>query len=237
MSNYNPLYNGTRDRLHNQNLQVELDLHKIEQLQDQDNRNFTLGGILSCLETIAFLFDNNIKKKYNGYNPTSIQDKKTLEQLIIQLRIQSKAFQNMYEECIDKSGEYQFPSNLPKTEIIEDIKQWKKVVEANYKEYYDNIIYLFEGQEEKIHYPPINHKRQNPVCNPEKQIKLIPPNIAYINLRRKLVKDDYMNGRTFDNNLQLYKEKHYDPRFEEMIETYKKGLENNNFNNDPNYYY
>ena len=236
MSNYNPPDKGTRDKLHNQNLQVELDLHKIEQLQDQDNRNFTLGGILSCLETIAFLFDKNIKKKYNGYNPTSIQDKKTLEQLIIQLRIQCKAFQNMYEECIDKSGEYKFPSNLSKTEIIEDIKQWKKVVEPNYKEYYDNIIYLFEGQEEKIHYPQINYKRQNPVCNPEKQLKLIPPNIAYINLRRKLVKDDYMNGRTFDNNLQLYKEKHYDPRFEEMIERYQKALENNNFNNDPNFY-
>ena len=59
-------------------MQVELDLHKIEQLQEQDNRNFTLGGILSCLETIAFSFDKTITKKYNGYNPTSIQDKKTL---------------------------------------------------------------------------------------------------------------------------------------------------------------
>ena len=63
MSNYKPFDIGTRDRLHNQNLQVELDLHKIEQLQDQDNRNFTLGGILSCLETIVFLFDKNKKKK------------------------------------------------------------------------------------------------------------------------------------------------------------------------------
>ena len=216
--------------------EVMLDLEKIEQLQDQDNRNFTLGGILSCLETIAFLFDKNIKKKYNGYNPTSIQDKKTLDQLIIQLRIQSKAFQNMFEECIDKKGEYQYPDNLSKEEIIQDIHQWKKIVEPQYKEYYDNIIYLLEEQEEKIYYPKISYKRKKPVCNPEKQLKLIPPNIAYINLRRKLVKEDYMSGKKFNNNLELYKEKHHDPKFEEMYEKYRKALENNNTNTSPNYY-
>lgn len=67
----------------------QADLQKIVALQDQDCRNFTLGGLLSCLEIIAFRESQNFEKKNDGYNPKSIQEKKNTDQLIVQLRIQS----------------------------------------------------------------------------------------------------------------------------------------------------
>lgn len=207
--------------------QVQADMQKIVLLQDQDCRNFTLGGLLSCLETIAYMHSPNFEKKYDGYNPKSVQEIKNLNQLIIQLRIQSKAFQNMYDECLEKNNdEYWFPNNLTKENIIYDITNWKKKVLPQYKVYYDNLIYLFEGEDEKICYPKLRtNKNQKASCDPHLQIKLIPPNIAYINLRRKIVKKNYLEGKPFDNELKLFQKNHIDPAFEKMNIRYKKELE------------
>lgn len=208
--------------------QKQMELKEIIKYQDQDNRNFTLGGLLSCLETIAFKISPfmTIPRKYDGYNPKSVQNKKP-EQLIIQLRLQSKAFQNMYEEYMDAHDEYWFPDNLTKEDIINDIKSWKKNVEPQYKIYYDNIIYLFKGEEDKIEYPKKNNIQadEKACCSPKLQLKLIPPNIGYINYRRKIVKQKYLKNEEFDNNLQLYKNEHCDPVFEKMNSRYKKALE------------
>lgn len=207
--------------------QAQVDMQKIVLLQDQDCRNFTLGGLLSCLESIAYMHSQSFEKKYDGYNPKSIQEIKDLNKLIIQLRIQSKAFQNLYDECLEKNNdEYWFPSNLTKEDIINDIKSWKKKVAPQYKVYYDNLIYLFEGEDEKISYPKLrNNKNQKASCDPHIQIKLIPPNIAYINLRRKIVKKNYLEGKPFDNELKIFQKNHIDSAFEKMNIRYKKELE------------
>ena len=212
-------------------LQKQINLQELTLLQDQDNRNFTLGGLLSCLETIAFKETNsapNFIKKYDGYNPKSVQDKKDLDKLIIQLRLQSKSFQNMYQEFTDDGRDYWYPDNLSREQIIEDISKWRVLVRPNYRQYYDNIIYLLEGEEEKIRYPKLNlNKKENEraCCSPNKQIKLIPPNIAYINLRRKIVKNNYLKNKPFDNTLKLYKTEHCDSAFEKINERYRKALE------------
>lgn len=223
---YNYIKNKIRgeDKMRYQ-IYSQVDLQKIVALQDQDCRNFTLGGLLSCLETIAFRESPNFKKKYDGYNPKSSQEIKNIDQLIVQLRIQSKAFQNMYGECLDMNNdEYWFPSNLTKEDIINDIKLWKKKVSPQYKRYYDNIIYLFEGEDEKIEYPRIKNEKKAS-CDPRLQIKLIPPNVSYINLRRKMVKKNYLEGKPFDNELKLYQNNHIDPAFEKMNERYKREME------------
>ena len=217
--------------------QQQVSLQKIVQLQDQDTRNFTLGGLLSGLETIVYLQLSSsqqqiLKKKYDGYNPKSVQDKKNIDQLITQIRIQSKSFQNLYEECCDKYGDYWFPDNLNREEIINDISFWKKLVDPKYKVYYDNIIHILEGEEEKVEYPKLKRikKEGRASCDPEKQLKLIPPNIAYINYRRKIVKKNYLEKNAFNNNLELYKEDHCDPAFEKMNKRYKKALESHDKN-------
>ena len=173
-----------------------------------------------------------MKKKYDGYNPKSVQDKKNIDQLITQIRIQSKSFQNLYEECCDKYGDYWFPDNLNREEIINDISFWKKLVDPKYKVYYDNIIHILEGEEEKVEYPKLKRikKEGRASCDPEKQLKLIPPNIAYINYRRKIVKKNYLEKNAFNNNLELYKEDHCDPAFEKMNKRYKKALESHDEN-------
>lgn len=225
-------YNYIKNKIKGEGLmenqaQTQVNKQEIVFLQDQDCRNFTLGGLLSCLETIAYIQSPDFQKKYDGYNPKSVQETKDLNQLIIQLRIQSKAFQNMYNECLEKNNDkYWFPSNLTKKDIIDDIKTWKKKIPPQYKVYFDNLIYLFDGEEEKIFYPKLRiNKNQKASCNPHLQIKLIPPNIAYINLRRKIVKKNYLEGKHFDNELKLYQNNHIDPAFEKMNIRYKRELE------------
>lgn len=202
-----------------------VDAQKIVQLQDQDTRNFTLGGLLSSLETIAYKLDKNLVKKYDGYNPKSVQDNKNIAQLETQLGIESKAFLIMYDVCIDEHGKYCFPDNLSKDDIINDVKNWKKIIPAKLKIYYDNIINLFEENFDDIHFPKIKHNNQKASCDPNLQIKLIPPNVAYINLRRKLVKKRYLKNKQFDNTLKLNLNHHCDSEFEKMNERYKKILE------------
>lgn len=60
---YNYMKNKIRgeDKMRYQ-IDSQADLQKIVALQDQDCRNFTLGGLLSCLETIAFRESQNFKK-------------------------------------------------------------------------------------------------------------------------------------------------------------------------------
>ena len=218
--------------------QEQIILQTIVQLQDQDNRNFTLGGLLSGLETIAYLQLSDsgkyrFRKKYDGYNPKSVQDKKNIDQLITQIRLQSKSFHNLYDECCDKNGgNYWYPDNLSKEDIISDIKKWKKLVAPDYKVYYDNIINILEGEDEKVYYPKLKrtNKEGRASCDPQKQLKLIPPNIAYINYRRKIVKKIYLKNKTFNNKLELFKDEHCDSVFEKMNERYKKALESHNKN-------
>ena len=223
------IYENQDERLLEQK-QKMVNAQKILELQNQDTRNFTLGGLLSCLETIAFRYDPKFKKKYDGYNPKSFQDKKNIIQLITQLRIESKAFRLMYEECIDKYNNYWFPDNLSKKDLLNDIKKWKHKIPAQYQIYYDNIINLFEGNMDDIYFPKINSQTNNQKasCDPNLQIKTIPPNIAYINLRRKLVKKQFLQNQKFDNTLKLYMDKHCDSTFEEMNERYRNLLEKHN---------
>lgn len=209
--------------------QEMIDAQKIVQLQDQDIRNFTLGGLLSCLETIAYRYDQKLVKKYDGYNPKSIQEEKTIDQLVTQLQIESKAFRIMYDVCLDEYNFYWFPDNLKKEDIINDIQKWKTIIPGNLKVYYDNIINLFKENFDEIYFPKFKRNaNERATCNPNLQIKLIPPNIAYINLRRKLVKKKYLKDGSFDNNLKLNFKDHCDSAFEKMNQRYKKILEKHN---------
>ena len=223
--------NNVDDRISIQ-MQNQINRQQIVELQDQDNRNFTLGGLLSCLETIAYKLNPKqiFRKKYDGYNPKSVQEKKTIDQLIIQLRLQSKSFHNLYDECCDKYEQYWYPDNLSKDNIIGDITNWKKEVPPQYKVYYDNIINILQGEDEKVTYPSFKKvkKGERASCDPNKQLKLIPPNIAYINYRRKIVKLNYLNKKKFDNTLKLNSNDHIDKAFEKMNERYKKAIEEHN---------
>ena len=141
--------------------QEQIILQTIVQLQDQDNRNFTLGGLLSGLETIAYLQLSDsgkyrFRKKYDAYNHKFVQYLKNIDQLITEIRIQSKSFHILYDECCDKNdGNYWFPHNLSREDIISDIIYWKKLVAPEYKIYYDNIIYILKGEGEKVEYPKL----------------------------------------------------------------------------------
>ena len=237
MGRGNQSQNSNNGQSNKVQMQQQINLQEIIRLQDQDCRNFTLGGLLSGLETIVYIQlpksqQEIFRKKYDGYNPKSVQDKKNIDQLIRQIRLQSKSFHNLYDECCDKNGYYWFPENLSREEIISDISYWKKFVKPEHKVYYDNIINILEGADDKVIYPKLKRtkKEERASCDPEKQLKLIPPNIAYINYRRKIIKLNYLEKKPFNNNLELYKKEHCDSAFEKMNERYKKNFEQHDQN-------
>ncbi len=237
MGRGNQSQNSNNGQSNKVQMQQQINLQEIIRLQDQDCRNFTLGGLLSGLETIVYIQlpksqQEIFRKKYDGYNPKSVQDKKNIDQLIRQIRLQSKSFHNLYDECCDKNGYYWFPENLSREEIISDISYWKKFVKPEHKVYYDNIINILEGANDKVIYPKLKRtkKEERASCDPEKQLKLIPPNIAYINYRRKIIKLNYLEKKPFNNNLELYKKEHCDSAFEKMNERYKKNFEQHDQN-------
>lgn len=233
----NQSLNNSNGQLGKAQMQQQINLQEIIRLQDQDCRNFTLGGLLSGLETIVYIQlpkkqQEIFRKKYDGYNPKSVQDKKNIDQLITQIRLQSKSFHNLYDECCNKNGNYWFPDNLSVEEIISDISKWKKLVRPEHKIYYDNIINILEGDDDKVVYPKLKriNKEERASCDPEKLVKLIPPNIAYINYRRKIIKKNYLENKPFNNKLELYRNEHCDSAFEKMNERYKKNFERHDQN-------
>ena len=81
MGRGNQSQNSNNGQSNKVQMQQQINLQEIIRLQDQDCRNFTLGGLLSGLETIVYIQlpksqQEIFKKKYDGYNPKSIQEMK-----------------------------------------------------------------------------------------------------------------------------------------------------------------
>ena len=131
-------------------------LNKQGFVQTQNDINLTLRGLLYLLETIAYRH-GAFHKKYDGCKPNSLRFE-SINQLINHLRVKSKAFHLLYKEFCEQFGHYSFPDNLNEEEIINDITCWKNYVPSEYKIYYDNVIYILCGRDEKVFYPEIRNK-------------------------------------------------------------------------------
>ena len=134
----------------------------------------TFIRMMSALENVIFrgckLIPPGIFSKYDENNSGII---KNLDKLRRQLKIQIKVFLASYEDMLEKNkGEYPFPLNFPKVEVIKLINQFKYIANKNKtgdEIYCQAIECIFNGEFDKVcHLLP--HKMKNLGMDPEKQI-------------------------------------------------------------------
>ena len=174
--------------------QIQITKQTIAQIQAKNNIDLTLGGILYYLESIAYR-QGKFKRKFDKYNPNSIQGKENMNQLINHLRVKSKAFHLLYEEYCEEYKDYLLPLGLRKLEILRYIIHWKHFVPFEYQIYYDNILYILQGEGINVFYPESRKVNKFAI-----DIKI---NKTYFKPKKELFKEKYIGNNYFDDDLEL----------------------------------
>ena len=119
-------------------------IKKQQQIVDQSYSYETTGNVLSALEQYANKkgCKSNIFNAYDNFNCGS---KKTDQQLKAQIISQLEVLKASHQMYRQQYGEYHFPKNLSKDQMITQINQWKKHVPPEDHRYYDAAITIING--------------------------------------------------------------------------------------------
>lgn len=128
--------------------QMLLDSQKLIQLQDQRFSNEILMTVLSQAESLSRLshnFPNNEPRKYGYYdlfeNGRSLEKQELLKKFLFDLHIFGHSYSSYKEE---HNGQYDFPGNLEKNKILEEIKHYWQYADPEIKKYYIDFYNLIK---------------------------------------------------------------------------------------------
>ena len=120
-------------------------ISKQQQIVDQSYSYETTGNVLSALEQYANKkgCKSNVFNAYDNFNCGS---KKTEQQLKAQIITQLEVLKASHQMYRQQYGEYHFPKNLSKNQMIAQINEWKKFVSKEDHRYYDAAIQIISGK-------------------------------------------------------------------------------------------
>ena len=128
-----------------QNILVQMNKQMIEQMKVRESCYEILGNLLSDLESYAFRISGKLEKeklfcKYNNNKQKSVNDIK--DHIIAQIEL----FKFSYQMYIKNYGNYDFPENLSKQQVINFLQKWKSIIhEQKQHIFYDAVIEIING--------------------------------------------------------------------------------------------
>ena len=183
------------------------------QSRDQNSSNGVMLNCLAALENLAHFYKypgQRIFDYYSGYAPRN-NENSLIDAIIMQLEI----FRASYSNYSSIYGNYDFPKNLTKEQIIKIVLDWEKFIPyAEIKVFYDEIIFYLNGRSDTSGISGIiEQKRKEWGPTTEKQLSRIAKATPFINSRMhnemERVKQSYQNGN-YEIKEKLYQNQNDD---------------------------
>ena len=184
-----------------------------DQSRDQNFSNRVMLVCLAALENLAHFYKypgQRIFDYYSVYAPRN-NENSLIDAIILQLEI----FRASYSNYSSIYGNYDFPKNLTKEQIIKIVLDWEKFIPyAEIKVFYDEIIFYLNGSSDTSGISGIiEQKRKEWGPTTEKQLSRIAKATPFINSRMhnemERVKQSYQNGN-YEIKAKLYQNQNDD---------------------------
>ena len=183
--------------------QQNLTKQEIAQIQDLELSNDTMCRVLTLGEKYAL--EKN--EKYGAYNMSNATGEDLLRLFVREIEI----FRLSFEDYVEEHGEYKFPRNLSKVEILQDINRWKNEVEKENMKYYEVLGNLINGNYKfslKDEIKKLKKKKKN-VCYKEgdkaKNLqKHVPVVSHYTRQVAKTAEENYIKDKNYQPEVKLY---------------------------------
>ncbi len=184
-----------------------------DQSRDQNFSNQVMLICLAALENLAHFYKypgQRIFDYYSVYAPRN-NENSLIDAIILKLEI----FRASYSNYSSIYGNYDFPKNLTKEQIIKIVLDWEKFIPyAEIKVFYDEIIFYLNGRSDTSGISGIIEKKKKewgPTT--EKQLSRIAKASPFINSRMhnemERVKQSYQNGN-YEIKANLYQNQNDD---------------------------
>lgn len=175
---------------------------EIEQIQDLELSLDTMCRVLTLGEKYALGFN----EKYGAYNMSSATGEDLLRLFVREIEI----FRLSYEDYVEEHGEYKFPANLSKKQILEDIDKWKKkaneesiiyfkalidIINGNYKKSLKDEIKKLKDKKKKIPY-----KEGEKAKNLQKHVPIVSYNTRQL---AKNAEENYLKNKNYQPEVKL----------------------------------
>ena len=195
-------------------LSMKVNKQKIIQIQDQNHSLNIMGRILSYAENYANLNqpDKNFKRKYKYYDSFNASETMSLNNYRNTFILQIILFNGSYNNYVKNYGIYDYSENLPKANIINEIKQMKKKL-INHKEddkLYDSIIDIINNKPININIfqNEINKMKNdgyNGKCNTHTLMTNVPPIKNNMDDLDDKIENEYLNNPNYRPTMKLDK--------------------------------
>jgi len=195
----NPYYEGYQDQR-----QLMANKQDIKKIQDIELSNDTMCRVLALAEKYALGHND----KYGAYNLSKATNEDLLRLFVREIEIFRLSYENIYEEY----GEYHFPNNLPRNQIMNDIKSWAFNVPAeNGKKYYDILLQIFYNNFKFSLKNDINilkERKKNTFYKEGERAQNLQNHVPYVSYStRELARNaenNYLYNTTYKNEVKLY---------------------------------
>lgn len=188
-------------------------LSKQSQLIDQSFSNGIMLNAIAALENLAFYYGYKGKRIFDYYSGYA---KRTSEnELVNAAIIQLEIFRNSHLNYSSIYEDYNFPKNLSKNQIIKIIKDWKKVVPQENKEFYQEIINYLNGNSDASGISEIiNQKKKEWGPTTKEDLERIGRSAPFINTKMfnqmERVKESYNKNGNYEIIANLNKNREDD---------------------------
>ena len=184
--------------------QVMANKQDIKKIQDIELSNDTMCRVLTLAEKYAL--GHNVK--YGAYNLSKANNEDLLRLFVREIEI----FRLSYENIIEEYGEYHFPNNLPKIQIVNDIKNWSLYLSTdNEKKYYDILLQIFNNNFKfslKNEINKLKEKKNNVFYKEGERAQNLQNHIPYVShSTRELARNaekNYLYDYNYKNEVKLY---------------------------------